>query len=199
MNKELKMKKLISIIAMLLCSAMLFCGCQGEQDPNAPEGYKVASSDAADYVLCVPEEWIVETSTLYTSAYFSRGADATSISVTAFGADIQGQTVEGWWEGYSEEFAATFSSFEVVSEEDAALDGIDGKKYTFTATIGKSESSETAAEGETAAAEAKQYNFICHAVVKDTYVYYLLYTSTPEYYEEHIDELNEVITNFKFK
>lgn len=193
------MKKIISIISLLLCTAMLFAGCGEQNETGAPDGYQLISSEEADYNLYVPSDWIPGISNLSTSAYFSRGADATSISVTAFGANIAGETVESWWEGYKGEFEAEFDNFEVVSEEDAQLGGVDGKKYTFTATKGFNETT-APAEGETAPeATPKQYNFVCVAVVKDTYVYFLLYTSTPEYYEEHLDTLSEVVNYFSFE
>ena len=193
------MKRLVSVIALLLCFAAFLSGCNANQDPNAPEGYKCVSAEEADYFLYVPNEWIEGIGNLSTSAYYSRGADATSISVTAFGAKLAGETVDTWWESYKEEFSAEFENFEVVSTEDAQLGGIDGKKFTFTATKGTSEV-ETTAEGETTEGKvSKQYNFVCVAVVKDTYVYYLLYTSTPEYYEAHLDTLSNVVSYFKFK
>ena len=194
------MKRIISLMLAILTVMMLFAGCDSKQDPNAPDGYQIASGEDADYTLFVPMDWIVEKSTLYTSAYFSKGKDATSISVTAFGADFADPTVEAWWAEYSEEFAATFSSFEVVSEEDAKLGGLDAKKYTFTATLGKGEEAETSEDETTAAAVSEgKYNFVCVATVKDTYIYYMLYTSTPEYFETHLDTLGEVINYFEFK
>lgn len=186
------MKKIISLVALLLCASMLFAGCGNKQDPSVPDGFQLISSEEADYNLYVPTEWIPGINNLSTSAYFSRGADATSISVTAFGADLAGQTVEKWWDEYKKDFEAEFDNFEVISEEDASLGGVDGKKYTFTATKGV----ETDAEGKET---ATQYNFICVAVVKDTYVYFLLYTSTPKYYEEHLSTLGDVISHFSFK
>ncbi len=192
------MKKIISIVALLLCLTLVLAGCNSNQDPNAPDGYKLISAEEADYNLYVPSDWIEGINNLSTSAYYSRGADATSISVTAFGASITGETVDTWWNGYKDDFAAEFDSFEVISEEEAKLGGIDGKKFTFTATKGIAET-ETAAEGETTEATAKQYNFVCVAVVRNTYVYYLLYTSTPEYYEAHLDTLSNVVSYFSFK
>ena len=191
------MKKIISVIALVLCLTMVLGGCNSNQDPNAPEGYKLISAEEADYKLFVPSEWIEGLGNLSTSAYFSRGADATSISVTAFGASLAGETVDTWWESYKEEFTAEFDNFELISTEDAQLDGVDGKKFTFTATKGFAEA-ETTADGETTEPKAQQYNFICIAVVKEAYVYFMLYTSTPEYYETHLDTLSNVVSYFKF-
>lgn len=193
------MKKTVILTALILCFAMLLGGCNANQDPNAPEGYKLVSGEEADYNLYVPSEWIEGIGNLSTSAYFSRGADATSISVTAFGAKLAGETVDTWWESYKEEFAAEFDNFEVVNTEDAKLGGVDGKKFTFTATKGTAEAETNAEGGTTGEKVAKQYNFVCVAVVRDTYVYFLLYTSTPEFYETHLDTLSNVVSYFTFK
>lgn len=193
------MKKTVILTALILCFAMLLGGCNANQDPNAPEGYKLVSGEEADYNLYVPSEWIEGIGNLSTSAYFSRGADATSISVTAFGAKLAGETVDTWWESYKEEFAAEFDNFEVVNTEDAKLGGVDGKKFTFTATKGTAEAETNAEGGTTGEKAAKQYNFVCVAVVRDTYVYFLLYTSTPEFYETHLDTLSNVVSYFTFK
>ena len=192
------MKKIISVIALVLCLTMVLGGCNSNQDPNAPEGYKLVSAENAGYQLFVPSEWIEGLGNLSTSAYYSRGADATSISVTASGASLSGnETVDTWWDRYQKDFALEFDNFELISTEEAQLGGVDGKKFTFKATKGFAEA-ETTAEGETTEPKAQQYNFICIAVVKDAYIYFMLYTSTPEYYETHLDTLSNVVSYFKF-
>ena len=65
---------------------------------------------------------------------------------------------------------------------EASIDGIDGKEYSFSATLGEQE-----------------YNFIITAVIKDYYVYYITYTSVPEYNEDHVEERAQVIDAFRFK
>ena len=175
------MKKTISIVALLLTMCLMLAGCNKNNDENVPDGYQLASSEEADYLFYVPEIWIVDSSTLYTSAYVSAG-DASSVSVTAYGLERESTTVADWWQGYQSQFTAAFSAYEAVGEKEIKMGGVDGMQYTYTATMAD-----------------VQYNFVCSAVVRGNYVYYMLYTSTPTYFENHLEELDGIISNFNFK
>ena len=178
------MKKIISVIALLAMLTMLFTACGNDTPTDIPDGYQLASSEDCDYLFYVPEDWIVDSRTLYTSAYHSAGdtGDTSSLSVTAYGMNFGETTVEDWWKGYEGQFTEAFESYELVSTEDVKLDGVEGKQFTYTAKMA-----------------GAQYNFVCTAAVRDNYVYYMLYTSTPEYYENHLDTMKEAVSYFKFK
>ena len=123
----------------------------------------------------------MDTSTLYAAAFVSAGG-ATSISVTAFGMNMTDDTVSSWWESYAEQFASIYEEMEVTAEEKTVLGGVDGMKYAFDATLNE-----------------KEYQYIIVAAVRENYVYYITYTSTPKYYEDHLDELDLVLEHFAFK
>ncbi len=178
-----KMKK-ISVISLMLVLAMcvaVFSGCAKKEETEAPDGMKLASGEKVDYYMYVPETWKVDNSELYTAAYFSSG-DATSISATAYGISAEITTVDAWWTLFEEEMAGVYSNISEIAKADAKIDGIDGKEFTFSATLGDQE-----------------YNFIITAVIKDYYVYYITYTSIPEYNEDHLEERTQVIDAFRFK
>lgn len=175
------MKRIISVVALLLAMCLMLAGCNKNKDNSAPDGYQLASSEEADYLFYVPESWIIDSSTLYTSAYVSAG-DASSVSVTAYGLERESTTVADWWSGYQAQFTEAFSEYEAVSEKEVTMGGINGMQYTYTATM----------------AEVK-YNFVCSAVIRGNYVYYMLYTSTPAYFENHLEALDGMISNFSFK
>ena len=178
------MKK-ISVIALFLTAilsltAFVSCG-EKKEEIKVPDGMKLASSEDVDYLMFVPETWRVDRSDLYTSAYFSSG-DATSISVSAYGLTGGVADLDSWWKSFSDEAKTVYGEFTEVDAKKAKLDGIAGKEYTFTAKLGET-----------------QYNYIVTAVIKDYYVYYVTYTSTPDYYEDHLEERVQVIENFDFK
>ncbi len=168
------------LVTLLLALSMVLGGCE-KMDSSVPAGMQLASSEDADYLFYVPEGWRVDKSSLYTAAYFSSG-DATSISVTAFGVNMTGDTVSSWWESYTEQFAGIYEEMEVTAEEEVVLGGIDGKKYAFDATLNE-----------------KEYQYIIVAALRENYIYYITYTSTPKYYEDHLDELELVLEHFAFK
>ncbi|MCI8611193.1 MAG: hypothetical protein HFE66_04645 [Clostridiales bacterium] len=168
------------LVTLLLALSMILCGCE-KQASDVPAGMQLASSEDADYLFYVPEGWRVDKSSLYAAAYFSSG-DATSISVTAFGVNMTDDTVSSWWENYTEQFTGIYEKMEVTAQEEAVLGGIDGMKYTFDATLNE-----------------KEYRYIIVAALRENYIYYITYTSTPEYYEDHLDELDLVLEHFAFK
>lgn len=177
------MKKIIKIVSVLAVFCVLFCSCgKDTADIDAPDGFKLASGEEADYIFYVPEEWKVETSSLYTSAYYDENGVKCSLSLTAYGMQFTDQTVEDWWASYTEQFNEVFDEFEVVTENAVEMGGVEGKKYEYTATL---------AEGK--------YSFLCAAVVKDQYVYYLTYTATPEQYETNLADVESAISYFEFK
>lgn len=176
------MKKLASLfLAALIClGAIMLSSCQ-ETETDVPKGMKLASSEDADYIMYVPENWRVDRSTLYTSAYFSSG-DTSSISTAAYGMNFTDNSVDEWWKSFEEEMSKIYTDISEVTTEDAVLGGVDGTKYTFSASLNE-----------------KQYNYIITAVIRGSYLYYVTYTSTPDYYENHLEELESVISNFAFK
>lgn len=176
------MKKLLSLLcAAIVCiSAFMLSSC-GKEETDAPRGMKLASSEDADYIMYVPEAWKVDRSTLYTSAFFSSG-DATSISTAAYGMNYTDKTVDDWWGSFEEEMRSLYTDISDIQKEDATLGGVDGAKYTFSASL-----------------NGKEYNYIITAALRSNYIYYVTYTSTPDYYENHLEELDEVISNFAFK
>ncbi len=177
------MKKSVRITAAILAVLTvlsLSAGC-AKKDPEIPSGMKKASGEAADYIMYVPEDWRVDSSSLYTAAYYSSG-DATSISATAYGMNYGDENVDDWFKGFMEEFGGVYTDVAEPTEEDAKLGGADGKKYTFSGTL-----------------NGQVYDYIVVAAIRQNYIYYITYTSTPEYYESHLDALDKVVTNFAFK
>lgn len=174
------MKRIITLaLALVMCLAV-FCSCS-KQDPNVPAGMKLASSENVDYFMYVPENWRVDKSDLYTSANFSSG-DPTSISATAYAISSDIKSLGDWWKGFEKEMAEVYKDISKVEKTKAKLGGIKGEEYSFTATLGE-----------------QQYNFVITAVIKDYYVYYITYTSVPEYNENHLEERTQVVEAFEFK
>lgn len=173
------MKKIITIVCALLCVSLLLGACSKSED-GAPDGMKQASSDNVDYIMYVPENWKVDKSELYTSAFYS-SADATSISAAANGVAAD-ETVETWWDGFYEKFTSVYSDCGEPESTDVTLGGTDGEKYTFSGML-----------------NGQEYKYIIAACVRGGYVYYLTYTSTPDYYENHLDEFDKTVENFSFR
>ena len=176
-----KLVKIASFILSVLLASSLFAGCSQQKEGDVPSGMKLASGEDADYLMYVPENWRVDKSTLYTSAYYSSG-DATSVSATAYGMNFDDTTVDDWFEGFLKEFKEIYTDVSQPEKADAKLGGVDGRRYTFSGTL-----------------NGTVYDYIIVAVINRNYVYYITYTSTPQYYSAHLEELENVISNFEFK
>lgn len=170
----------ILMLSLLLAVGAMLSGC-AQQDPDVPEGMQLASSEDADYLFYVPEGWRLDKSSLFTSAYFSSG-DATSISATAFSMNLTDTSIDDWWERYKGQFEGIYENVEFSDGEETKLGGEDAMKYTISATLNETD-----------------YQYIIVAALRDSYIYYITYTSTPEYYEDHLEALDQVIEYFAFK
>lgn len=198
-------------ITALLCSVLLclaLCSCE-QKDPNVPDGMKLVETESNDYSLFVPEDWSVDMSTGVVSAYASL-VDQSNVSFTGFtikmrdlyaetvasddtGADAEVKgIIDVFWESYSEDFAETFGDTMKYIDENGdesdspvavrtTLGGFEANKYTYTARV----------TGET-------YKFTQVVCIEAGYVYILTYTAVTESYDEHLEDVESIIANFKF-
>ena len=156
---------------------------------DIPQGMKLASGENVDYYMFVPESWNVDRSDLYTNAVFSSGdpssLDHTSISTTVYAVSNDIQCVDDWWnkeDGFLAELSLVYTDISEISEAEATLGGVDGIEYSFTAKLG-----------------GVEYCFVITAVWSDFYIYFVTYTSMPQYTDEHADDRAQVIESFTFK
>lgn len=172
--------KALSLILAATLSLTLLASC-GTEDTEAPLGFKEISSDDVTYDLFIPEEWTADISTGVTSAYFS-GQDPSNISLIAFELDGSISTVEDYWAAHEPDLKALFSDLEYVGEPDeGTLDGVPAVQYTYTGTM-----------------SGVSYKFMQLVAFKDATVYIFTYTATAANYDTHIEEVIEILKNFKF-
>ena len=174
----MKLKALFVFVILLM---MLLTGCSQTTDTEAPDGMKLFSNEHVDYTAYVPAQWIVDMSTGTLSAYVS-SADASNISITAQ-ATRGIMTLDEYWKGYEEDFNSTFTDMEYVGEVPATttLSGLPANKYVYTATV-----------------TGTSYKFMQVVCIKETNVYVITYTSTPEQYDSNLEDVEKILDNFSF-
>lgn len=177
----------------LLCAAAaaavclsVFTGCSSGSDSWHPAGMKLASSEDADYKMWVPESWTVDMSTGITSAYAGSG-DYSNVSVTA--QNLSGEqnylTPSEYWEIYKTDLEATFPN--IAYDEDTEggisllLDENAAMKYSYTATV-----------------TGTEFHFISVVCIRSGTVYLITYTAQPAIYENHLEEVQNILDNFSF-
>lgn len=201
----MKNKILATALAMLLTAPLLFSSC-GKQDPNAPDGYKLASNDCVEYNLFVPKDWIVDTAenNLMCTARVS-DMISTNISMMAFTNDGTYEVkkdengngispVPEYWNDYKTDLERIFDLDDEGKTTFRLLEDLSGK----TVLIGSnSESGKTATgysfvyTGRIGGTELKYMQVIIFQ--KDTF-YLFTYTSIPSQYDQYTDEIEEILS-----
>ena len=175
--------KLKAFILTLLAAVMLFSSCAAKKDTDIPDGMQLLSNKYVDYTAYVPEEWKVNEPTATPYAYVGT-QDASSVNIVAqsYTNEQAEAGLEGYWKSYSKDFKKTLSDFDCQSKPtEILLDGVAAHQYVYTATL--------------SGIEYKYQQTIC---MHEGYVYIITYTSTPELYDEHTDEVKKIIKTFKF-
>lgn len=170
------MKKIISILLLLLLSLSLFA-CGG--DKEVPDGMQKASGDDVAYSLFVPGGWILLDTDGMNGAYYS-SSDKSSITVSSYYGDFY--SIDEYWQASKESYERTYKSFAVETEEEAIVFG--GKnafKYVFCAEI-----------------DGTEYKFLQIVAIHSNNVYVLTYTSEAETYESHMTDVEQTISEFVF-
>lgn len=174
------MKKLLTlaICAILLCATLASCG---KSDDGVPDGMMLASGDAANYYMYIPEDWTVDLQTGATTAHVS-SSDRSNVGAYSWTLEYSDDTVDTWYERQLEDLKAGFGDYKEESVSDTVIDGVNAKEYVFTATLG---------------GEARMYRQT--AAVKSGYVYVITYSTTPELFEEHSSDAYRIVEEFRFK
>lgn len=174
------MKKITRITAALLAvllTAFVAVSCSKKDD--IPAGMIKASDEKADFTLYVPEKWTVDVKEAAVSAYCSKN-DPSSVSMMAWELEYTNSSLDEWWEVNLSEIEKVFSNVEVISTENAIIDGLNAKKYTYTASLGEYD-----------------YTIMQAACIKNVNVYLFTYTSVPENFDAHSEEIQNIISNIK--
>ncbi len=170
--------KLLSVVLLLAVALTVFsCG----KDDGAPAGMVTASSEGADYYFFVPDDWTVDLSTKASGAYYG-STDSSSVSVISWELDSASSTLEDWWQVNLADIELVFKDVTVVSEENTTVSELYAKKYTYTASLGEF-----------------NYKIIQAACIKNSTVYVFTYTSTLEYFDAHLDEVDMMLENLTVK
>ena len=176
------MKKLALILLALMLT--LTCISCSKEKTDAPAGMKDVSNGSSEFQLFIPEEWIVDRSDGMISAHVSE-KDSTNVSVTAFAFPInEYNSLEEYLEKeYMTYFENNFSDMVIVEEfTECKVDGRDARSIVFTATVG-----------------ANEYKFKQIITTSaSAYLHIFTYTSSISGFDAHLEDLNNIIKEFRF-
>ena len=194
------------IVTLLLCICML-CGvclltasCSSNEE--IPEGMQNVAIETEEFKLYVPEYWISQANSGISGARYSNGSnevgsDKSNVTVTRYVPNYMEEgKPEKYWAVLERDYRAQFSAFEMdescvsVAEDgtkttvgkDVTFGGRNAKQYVYTMTF--------------AGTAYKQMQVLCQHSNGDLYIF--TYTSSPEHYAAHADEVKNMLTNFRF-
>lgn len=178
-TEYITMKKILScaVALVLLCASLSSCG----KNDGVPDGMILASGDAADYYMYIPEDWTVDLQTGATTAHVS-SSDRSNVGACSWLLEYTDDTVDTWHERQLEDLTAGFSDYNEESVTETEIDGVYAKEYVFTARL---------------ANEERKYRQT--AAVKGGSVYVITYSTTPELFEEHSGEAYKIVEEFCFR
>ena len=176
------MKRAFFITLMVVM--MLFVSSCKKEETGVPDGMFYEKNDAVNYTLYLPEGWIIDRNDGMVSAHADE-KDRSNVSVTTFALPREynlslSEYINNEYEKY---FNSNFVDMEILKDfSDTTLDKRPAKKVVFKASVGNI-----------------PYQFMQILTLNtDGYVYVFTYTSTPDAYDTHEEEVNSMLTEFTF-
>ena len=148
----------------------------------APEGMKLASNDEVAYLFYVPSDWTINRDERIFSAYDSN--DRTSVSVIPYMPDTS-MSVAQLWEMTEKSMKETAGEGFGLIEADTTSRTVGGKPthaYRYFYTVG-----------------GQRYDYYQVILVHGDKLYSITYTALPEYFYDHLDELETILSNLVFR
>ncbi len=176
------MKK-ICVVLLVIILAFAVVSCKKEET-DIPDGMFLVENEAAYYDLYLPEGWVVDRNDGMISAHASSTDVGSNISVTSIavpsGYDNYREYID---KGMTEHYKSTFPDMQIIEEfTETELDGKSALKTVFTATVGGTE-----------------YQFEQVVTTGEKLeVFVFTYTSTPELFDTHKEEVERILNELKF-
>lgn len=123
------------ISALLLCLMLIpmFASCS---DDGIPEGYQLIARDGDEFRLYVPTDWVDNTSSGITCAYYSVDADI-SVSVSVADDATADMSLDDYWSICNEKYTKELNGYALIADEcsNTVLGGKDARIKVFTAKM----------------------------------------------------------------
>ena len=148
-------------------------------DKKTPEGMKLGSNEM-QYKFYVPDSWVTNMSDGFSSAYYPEsGKPNVSVTVYSPSEDID---AEKYFELCEEEYAKTISGYERIGCEEREVHDIPAFSYTYKAVYGSTE-----------------LRLMQTVFVYNDLVYSITYTAHADRFDEHIDDVEQMLDQFRMR
>ncbi len=170
------MKRIVAVLLLLLLIVSL-AACS--KDNGTPEDMKNVAMENDKFYLYVPETWVE-----YRGGATAPNADGSSVLATTYLME-EGHTPESLFEEeLLPSIKAAFTDLELIEDlcEETMLGGIDAMQYVYTASMGN-----------------QTYWFMDVISIHKGFAYRVTYTSTPEHYADHLDDIEQICREFGYR
>ncbi|MBO5702543.1 MAG: hypothetical protein J6S71_08895 [Clostridia bacterium] len=183
-------RSLISLICLMASLVLILSGCSKD---GAPDGYKNVANENDAFYFYVPTTWVSNTSGGTASAYYSSD-DYSNVSFTCMVIDPgKTDTLETYKTTALEEFAAVLPEFKEIAREEKLDEN--GVKVPDPVIADK----ETLVFEYECKLGEDHYKYMQAVTMKDNFFYIFTYTSLADNYDKHTAEIENIISNIKFK
>lgn len=150
---------------------------------EAPEGMKLVSTEERPYRFFVPESWQTDYRSALSAAYYSE-TDKSNVSLQGHMLGIDNMALEDYWKQNEQKYINLYGdNYKLLSTEETLKMGEEKSvRYIYTVKSGNN--------------EYKVMQAIC---IKGAMAYVFTYTSTPELFDSHIDDVNEMLDAFEIR
>lgn len=189
----MKKTALLIITAALILPVLVSCA---KTELDTPANMKLASVEAADYYLYVPDDWIIASQDGITAAYVSV-IDSSNVSAARY--TLTNEAVfentneeekaevtyaKNFWTDYVSQLGSVLPGFAMISGPDATvLDGHAAIKCSYSASL-----------------SGKNYKYTMVICIKDSlYAYLLTFTAEEENFEVDSAYFEKIVSEFRFQ
>ena len=149
-------------------------------DKKTPEGMKIASFDGCEYFLYVPTTWHCDRSDKLSEAYYPESGSP-NVTVTAYAPESL-MTAQEYFAACESIYKKDINGYELLGESKTTLSGREAVSYTYKAVYGEAE-----------------YRIMQTVTVHDDLLYSLTYTALADRFDAHIEDVNAMISAFRFR
>lgn len=177
-------KNVVRVLSLLLLLTVALTAASCANTDDTPDGMQNVAIEHAAFDLFVPESWIAQNSAGVSGARVSN-TDTSNVTATVYMPDVE-MTVEAYWNDFCMPAyqSGVLKDFSVLTEQcaDTTLGGKNAKQYVFVYTM-----------------DGTAYEVMQVIAVHGSYVYTLTYTAESVHYANHLETVESIRANFRFR
>lgn len=190
------MKRTIKTILAVCIAALMLVLLAACSQSDIPDGYQLVACEGDEFRLYVPTQWVVNTTSGTTAAYYSSDAEM-GVTVTKVD-DAAGLTLEEYWVVCDAKYKAELDGYSYDGNvKKIVMGGKAAEERTFLANVTRFSDTENKSV-------TKEYKFLQATVQNDGETYVLIYSAPTDQFDSQLETVEGnssgegIIPYFKF-